>query len=325
MAVLRPGAVLYVSGEDRRETIVRRLQCIVGERGMDLTRAEQEHVFECFRVEDVSGQPVRLVADTFGVVSATGAVEQLIDAYRNAGVVVAVFDPLSLLGAGERSGNDGAAEMMRTARHISSELSCCCILVHHESKAGAREGIADQYAGRGGAAFADNSRGLLQLVSASALKVDYAGQKWSAPPHWTQDGVEAGNVLVLYLHKLTAAQRDRRPIFVRRNSWSYEAVHGMPVDSAEAYQAEFEGIRRAIVAVVDQGLKNQVKKLYSETSLAAACNGRRIASRAKLRDAVKELIADGTLLELPIPQASKLRQGSLKTYLVPASEVQFAL
>lgn len=324
--VVRRGMVLYVSAEDRRQTIVRRLQAVVGEPGMRLSRAEQERVFERFIVEDVSGQSVRFVADTFGAVSATGAVDQFVDTYRDAGIAVVVLDPLSLLGPGERSGNDGMAETMRAARRISMGLNCCVIVVHHEAKAGAREGIADQYAGRGGAAFADNSRGLLQLVTAPALAVEYSGQRWATPGHWTQEDVDAGNVLTLYLHKLTAARRDRRPIFIRRAGWNYEAAYGAAVGSDEARETALDAKRQAIVGVVIEGLKLKPNPMvYSATSLVKECVARRIVGRDPARLVIDSLIAQGVLLDFEIPEGHPLRKGSRKTHLVPASEVQLAL
>jgi hypothetical protein len=314
--VMRPGPVLYISAEDRRATTERRLRNVC--RSMQLCRADHEEVAEQFHIEDISGKPVRLVIDSHGQVSATAAVDQLIEKYRNCNLSLTVLDPLSLIGPGERSLSDGMAEMMRTARRISEALNCCVIVVHHETKAGAREGVKDQYVGRGGAAFADNSRGVLQLTPVLAPGVEYEGRKWAAPDAWEQEDFDAGNVTAVYLHKLTAAYRSRRPIFIRRHGWLFESAHAVPVDGKEAAEARMSALQLRVIEHVSDCLKGKERVTHSKRSLAKACASLKLCGRDMADATIDELLRTGALLYLDLPQGQA--EGAKTKYLVPAAQ-----
>ena len=106
-------------------------------------------------------------ADKTGNLEITPWVDGLVRKYHEQGIRLATFDPAVFFRAGERFINDGEASLMQAARRISVGLGDAATgFIHHVSKVVAREGLVDQHAGRGGSAFADNSRGL--LVSASA-------------------------------------------------------------------------------------------------------------------------------------------------------------
>jgi hypothetical protein len=315
--VLRSGAVLIISAEDRCSTIKRRLHHLCS--ALDLTRAEREQVARSVYIEDVSGRDVRLVEDVFGHVAATSAVRELIDKYTGTDLAVVVSDPVSLLGAGERCGNDGMSELMRASRRISEQLHCAVINVHHESKAGNREGMLDQFAGRGGAAFADNARGIMQLVPAKSTLVKYEGRDWCAPVRWGCDVADAGELMALLLHKLSAGPREHAPIFVRRQGWHFDAEHALRADGEQARQAKRTAHQQQILDFVSKKLGEAPPMRYSPTSLAKAGIDYGIGDHAA-RVVIEELVQKGLLVEQPLP-SGELR-GSRKTYLVPRDTLQ---
>jgi len=79
------------------------------------------------------------------------------------------------------SGNDGMAELMRTARMLKQELVASVRVVHHVSQNVARSNTWDQYAGRGGTAFADNSRSQHQIVRLTSRKFEHEGSNYTLP------------------------------------------------------------------------------------------------------------------------------------------------
>lgn len=321
--VRRSGAALYVSAEDDEPMVRLRLRKIAD--AASLSQREKERLAGGFFVEDVSGLPVRLVEDYMGAVHTTNAVDGLIERYRDSCIAVVVLDPLSLLGPGERSGNDGMAEMMRASRRISRALNCAVIVVHHESKVGARDKHADQYAGRGGAAFADNSRGNMQLVAVTGMEIEHRGRRYRVPEPITQDDIDDENVLALLLHKLTAAKRDPRPIIIRRVGWRFEAFTSVALDGREALEEQRSQRERDILQVLVDGLTSEPKATHSAHSLAETCAVRKLVARDAAKATIADLRAQLIIVEMPIPMGHIERRGAKKTYLVPAARTDLSL
>ena len=324
LEVLRPGPVLYISAEDRRDTIERRLQRVCD--ALELTRSEKEDVAAQFFIEDVSGKVVRLVVEEQGRITSAPEVDELIEAYRQIRPVVTVLDPISLLGPGERLVNDGMSELMRTARRISLALQSAVVQVHHESKVGNRTGVADQYAGRGGAAFADNARAVLQLIPFVGQKLSQeAGTDWPLPSGWDADDVTAGNVNVLLVHKLTAERRDRRPLFIRRHGYLFEARRAVGLASAEVMADTLGRLEPEIIKILTDGLTGEEKVPHSARSLKEEIVARKVGSRAQAELALTALLQRGVVRHLDLPAKHPARRGARTNYLVPCAQPRLFL
>ncbi len=205
--IVRAGAALFITAEDRREMVLGRLNEIC--RALELTKKDYEKVRNNFFVEDVSACPAKLVAtDRYGA-QATAFVDEIVEKYKDAKLAVAILDPTSLLGPGELSGNDGMAELMRTARMLSQQLGAAVRSVHHVAQAVARGKIRDQYAGRGGTAFADNSRGQRQISVQMERQFEHEGSKYILPAEVTEADLACGRVLAIFVHKLSIRSATR--------------------------------------------------------------------------------------------------------------------
>ena len=232
-AVSSPGRVLFVTGEDSRADMIGTLRRLCD--GMFLGPAEQAQVFDSVGIEDVSTRTVRMVAARAGSgrggqITRTAAAEELCRVYAGAGVTLVNLDNLALLGPGEEHGNDGAAEMMRSMRHLSTELGCAVQVIHHTGQQVARESLMDQYVGRGGSAFADNGRYLRQVVRLRPERVfRVEGVEWEVPPQVLDSDLEAGNGLMVLHHKHTYRPRIVTPLILRRRnfqfSWYFASKH----------------------------------------------------------------------------------------------------
>ena len=156
--VVKPGAVLFITAEDDKAILAYRIQAVAA--ALRLTEAENKVTLaEPVFIEDVSGRILRLVqADERGNLAVTEVGERLIEAYRDRGLVLINIDPTNLFGPGERYVNDAEAALMCEGLRIARKLNCTVRYVHHIGKSNALGADVHQYLGRGGSAFADNSR-----------------------------------------------------------------------------------------------------------------------------------------------------------------------
>lgn len=218
--ICKPGRVLFLTAEDSRQIVETRLNLIC--KSLDLTAIDLSIVADGFYIEDLSMVGMRLVGTApDGAIRATKLVADIVGQYRDLDVSLVHLDPASLLGPGEQSGNDGMSELMRAARQIAGDVRAACQIVHHVAQVVARNGIQDQYAGRGGTAFADNSRGQRQLVRIKERAYEFDGRRYRMPDEITDDHLTEGDVLAILVHKLSYVKLDPRPIFILRRGYGF--------------------------------------------------------------------------------------------------------
>lgn len=310
--IVRPGAILIITAEDSREITLSRLNQVCNTMG--LTTAEQKKVLEQFYVEDVSATDAKIVvADRIGV-HATTFVDEIIDKYRDVKLAFVSLDPTSLLGPGELSANDGMAQLMRTARTLNKGLNAAVRLVHHVAQVVARSGIHDQYAGRGGTAFADNSRSQRQIDKVKARKFDHDGSHYEMPAEISDIDIAKGNVLAIYVHKLSYSERDSTPIIVVRNGFAFRHVPMERVDNSDvARGARCENEMWRVVDFVRGQLALGKKLSKSEMDLHKDAIG---LNRIELRGALTRALNCYALVELPLPKSERITKRN--KYLSPA-------
>jgi hypothetical protein len=299
----RPGSALFITAEDNRDMVLGRLNAIC--RALELNKTQMEKVRKGFHVEDVSAKPAKLVvADRYGV-ERSPFVDEIVEKYKDAKLAVTVLDPTSLLGPGETSGNDGMAELMRTARMLSQELTSAVRMVHHVSQAVFRGGIQDQYAGRGGTAFADNSRGQRQIIIVRARKLEHEGSSYELPAEVSDVDIAAGRVLAIFVHKLSYAERDSTPIIVVRNGFTYRHVPMVRMDKSPIAEAARQEARRTrvldfITMRLAQGVK--ITRMELEGKYLDDVG----MTRTELRDARNSLMGMGLLVEMLLPKQERV-------------------
>jgi regulatory protein RepA len=316
--IVRPGGVLMVTAEDSREITLSRLNQICN--AMDLTKADQKRVLNDFYVEDISASDAKLVEGNHTGIHATGLVDELITHYSKAGLAFVALDPTSLLGPGETYGNDGMAQLMRTARALNKELSAAARLVHHVAQQVARNDIRDQHAGRGGSAFADNSRSQRQIVRTVTRKFSHEGSDYELPQEIPDIDIARGNVLAIYVHKLSYAARDSTPIIVVRNGFAFKHVPIDRVDNSETAKAnrrdnEMYRVVDYVRGLLLAGKKIGRRELEEHTEQLGLV-------RQKLREARDMALNMGALVELKLPQNERVT--NRKDYLAPPENANAA-
>jgi RecA-family ATPase len=307
--IVRPGSTLFVTAEDSRAVVLARLNWIC--RCLRLSESEMQQVQRGFYVEDISASSTRLAkVDRNGGVEATEFVAELIGQYAEVSLSSVTLDPTSLIGPGETSGNDGMAELMRIARRVVNGLGAAVRLIHHVSQHVARGGIADQYAGRGGTAFADNSRSNHQLKIMNSRSFEHGGVEYVVPTEASDAALANDEVLVIFIHKMSYAKRDTTPICVLRNGFAFRDLDLERVlDTPEA-----RAVRDAdAVETVVEFIRDKKDVRISKTALSTNYLKDLRLSRDAVRKAVDEALSLGRLENAELPQSE--RHGMRKDYL----------
>jgi hypothetical protein len=317
--VSKPGAVLFITAEDDRPILTFRLQAVAA--ALRLTDADRAKLAENIFIEDLSGRMVRLVhADERGNLAVTEVGDRLIEAYQDRGVVLVNIDPTNLFGPGERYVNDAEAALMVEGLRIARELKCTVRFVHHIGKANARDGVVDQYASRGGSAFADNSR-FQHLLVRHDLE---AASKYPLPPLGsTADTEEAkraaedGRLLRLHVTKLSWAARPMEPKWLMREGLGgFKVLHVPEMSRAERREMRDNETERRVVEYVRVCVAGGQR--LSPHQLADVHYSAMGLKRPEARRVVEKLLASRVLELKDLP--AEERRGQRRAYIDVAPE-----
>ena len=215
LEILKSGPVLIITAEDSREMLVARLRAIADAIGLDET--EREKLREGIRLSDVSGEGFRVTKVEGDLVNPSTGLDYVIKGCQALKPVLVVIDPAVSFGVGESRVNDAEQGLIEAARKLKRAISCCVLYIHHSGKQSARERMRDQYAGRGGSAFADGSRMVFVLQNVP-------------PDDWCKgtgrDLAEGETGLVLARPKMSYCP-PQDEILISRIGYSFEHVREM--------------------------------------------------------------------------------------------------
>lgn len=291
-AIHRHGPVVFVTGEDSRETIAARLLRVVEAGGMLFSAPR---IAANVYVADVSGAGFRLTTVANDAVVASGEVDRLIAWLQVIKPVAVVLDPLASFSVGEARVNDSEQALIEATRRIRNACGCNVTLVHHVGKANAREGAVDQYAFRGGSALADGARMVHILTRLS-------------PHEWLKatgtELAEGEDGLRLALAKGTYAMRQADLFILRRGFVFRHIAPSQPVTNADALRdASVLDVLRADVAA---------GRYPTLRTIEGRVPG---LSRAAVRAAIDRLLYEGQVERAAIPH--KVGRGGAREYLSP--------
>lgn len=293
LRVFKPGPVVIITAEDSREMLVARLRSICTELG--LTAAELEIVRTQLRISDVSGNGLKLTAVVADVVLPNLTVDEIIDACRELAPAMIVIDPAVSFGVGESRVNDAEQGLIEAARRMRRALNCCVRYVHHTGKQNARDGAVDQYAGRGGSAFADGAR--MVHVLQSMTPKDWQSETGTELSHG-----ETGLRLARPKMSYCPPQGD---IFIRRAGYRFTRVDRIEQSQGAELAARADQVWQLLDSEVKQG------RFPTQNSLQQIDTG---LTRAQIRGAVAWLESAGRVEHRDRPD--KTNRGS-RTYIHP--------
>jgi len=301
--VLKGGPVVIVTAEDFRALYEERLYHIA--LACRFSPVERRRLLDNIYIEDVVGKDAHLVrADPGGNLYPTPLVDTIIEKYRGRGVALVEFDPLNLLGPGERFINDGESSTISAVRPISYELQCAVRLTHHVSKAVFRDRVVDMYAGRGGASSADNARFVWVSVTHST-----EDDKAYPPPTGTEEAIANKRLARIHFAKVSYVPPHPRPIWVERDGYTYRRLEDPEKETAE------EVTDRQIKVVVDfvtAELAGGVRHTSRTLEDAKAAIG---LARDAVRILVHKAIQKGRLVRVDLAEGEK--RGRKDYYLKP--------
>lgn len=264
--ILKPGPVVIITAEDGREQMAARLRDVILDNGM---LGRQAKILKNVYVCDVAGMGLRLTALDKDVVVIAEAVDGLIRILSEIRPVLVIFDPAVSFGIGETRVNDSEQGLIEAARAIRNAVGCCIRFIHHTGKQNARDGAVDQYAGRGGSAFADGAR--MVHVLARVNPVDW----FKATGTEVKPGETA---LRLALPKMSYT-KPLPDIYIRRSGFRFDYVTAASHDE----QRVEELIYRLITSDFSKGILRSIKSIEDEDTLGSI-------TRAQRRSAVRNLI-----------------------------------
>lgn len=163
---VKQGRVCYVSAEDDALEVWRRVQKLVRKFKPD----DAAQALRGFAMIDAVGVALPFVGkDAGGIVRVGAVVDRIANAIGTA-VLVAV-DTLARVNGGEENSNEVMSHIVKAGERIAQKTGAAVVILHHTSKAAAREQIADLHAGRGGSALGDNARSVMRLMPATEADV----------------------------------------------------------------------------------------------------------------------------------------------------------
>jgi RecA-family ATPase len=299
----RSGAYLLVTREDDAAIVRYRMNRIA--RALDLNDADKKRLAASFHVLDLVGGGDRLVqTDRKGNLVRTPLVERICRSYEREGLVLVDFDPIGLLGPGEKHVNDGEGAMLDAGHAISRALGAAVRFTSHVSKVVGREGIVDAHSGRGGSALGDNARFVWNYVTHEKEHKEHR------PPVGAREAALRGNLYRLHISKLSWARPPRSPIWIERDGYSFTMHEGAPETTQDRLQTDAERVVTFLEAEAGRGARYSRNELESAIGRIA---GEGTLSRPRLRDAVNELLRTGQVGESDLPASE--RRGGRKTYL----------
>lgn len=293
MTVFKPGAVLILTAEDSREMLIARLRAIA--QAMQLSDSQIAVIMRDIRIADASGSGFRLTEISGDTVKPSDGIDQVIEACRTFNPVWIIIDPAVSFGVGESRVNDAEQGLVEAARRLKRTLNCCVQYIHHSGKQNARDKAVDQYAGRGGSAFADGARMVHVLQSLT-------------PDEWLDEtGTELG--------------KDETGLRLARPKMSYCAPVGDILIRRKGYY--FGHVARVVASkenkinlAADQVYRLLVSELYlnryhSKNTLEHLEHD---LKRGELRAAVDVLLSSR---RVEVRQVPNLGKGGKQTYLHP--------
>ncbi len=293
LTVHKPGTVLIITSEDSREMLVARLRAITI--AMQLPPADVATVMQRVRIADVSGNGFKLTEVRGDVVMPSIGIEQIIAACQTLRPVLIVIDPAVSFGVGESRVNDAEQGLVEAARKLRKALDCCVQYIHHSGKQNARDKAVDQYAGRGGSAFADGARMVHVLQS---LTPDEWHNETGTELHPGETGLRLARPKMSYCAPVG-------DILIRRKGHHFEHVVRVTTSTQSKVEAAANQVWQFLTAELSQG------RYHSKNTLESQMPG---LKRNELRAALDLLTVSLRIESRDVPNAGK---GGKRSYLHP--------
>lgn len=156
-----------------------------------------------------------------------------------------VLDTMRQFAGGDTNNGRVMSIATRAVTALAVARDCACIVPHHMTKQGARDGDAlDQYAGTGSAAFGDNLRVILVLYKANAEELERAVEV----PALARSLLADPDTEVIKLVDTRGSLRRKAvaPIWIARQGYHLWRINGRTYTPQERQQADIERVVMAV-------------------------------------------------------------------------------
>lgn len=293
LTIHKSGAVLIVTAEDGREILVARLRAIA--QSMQLSDADIAIVMERVRISDTSGSGFKVTEVVADVVRPSEGVDRIIEVCQTFNPVLIIIDPAVSFGVGESRVNDAEQGLIEAARKLRRALNCCVQYVHHSGKGNARDRAVDQYAGRGGSAFADGARMVHVLQSLTP-------DEWRNETGTDLEDGESGLRLARPKMSYCAPVGD---ILIRRKGYHFVHVERVTANKQAKLESAADQVWQLLKFELNAG------RYHSRNTIESIDTG---LKRGEIRAALGWLVASQRVESRNTPNAGK---GGKHTYLHP--------
>lgn len=293
LTINKPGTVLIITAEDSREMLVARLREIA--KTMELTDAQIAIVMQRVLISDVSGTGFKVTEVRGDVVKPSAGINFIIEACQTIKPVLIIIDPAVSFGVGESRVNDAEQGLIEAARKLRKALNCCIQYIHHSGKQNARDKAVDQYAGRGGSAFADGARMVHVLQSLTP-------EEWRNETGTELSTGESGLRLARPKMSYCPPVGD---ILIRRTGYRFDHVERVITSKQAKLDMAVNQVWQLLTFELSQG------RYHSKNTLESLDIG---LKRGEIRGALGCLLASQRIELRDVPNAGK---GGKHTYLHP--------
>jgi len=213
--------------------------------------------------------------------------------------------------------------MMSAGRKISKELGCCTAFVHHVGKQAGRDKTLDQYSGRGGSAFADNSRAMWSMA-----RYEKGDAGVGAIPEDIMDMIEDGcDVSRLVVTKMSYGSKPKETLWIGRDkheAWEFHTYWSTIEDKVKSVKATKEIEETVnneqvglVVAEINRQLGEGVFPNIRSMRSSVIMWGEKKLSAHRITDLIKLAESRQLIYEADLPE--HLVRGARKTYWQPYS------
>lgn len=162
--VVAQGRAAFLTMEDSERTLARRVRAWLDGVPVGASRAAAEGAVRSdflYLAREQAQELALTAADRNTTTPRAHVVQHLGEVLRGASLVV--LETASRLHVGPEM-NEGLAIFARAVEEVAVTSGAAVVVVRHVSKQGARDGVTDSYAGRGGGAFSDAARSVLVMA-----------------------------------------------------------------------------------------------------------------------------------------------------------------
>jgi RecA-family ATPase len=259
------GSFVLLSLDDTQENLLGALARHIEEVGY--SKEEVDVIFDKVTLLSLTGvdSSLSFAAETRDGTVSTGLELRIIEGLSHIDDIQCVaIDTMRQFAGGSTNDDRLVTVATKAVGKIAETLRCAAIVCAHGTKAGAREGVSDQYAGAGSGAFGDNLRFILTLQQV-AVK-DVLSELNVNPDDWFNYGLVEGSKDTFLRLDDTRGSLLRRTLpatFIRRKEYSFDHIEAERKTFEQKSEAKCNQLEKDVISYLDDHGAIESKALHT--------------------------------------------------------------